>query len=54
MYLRADDQQRQPLAFGWVQTAVVLILLVPTLVLGIYFSPLVSFAQASVRMLGTP
>jgi len=54
MYLRSADQQTSPLAFGRMQMAVLLLLLIPTLLLGIYFSPLVDLAQASVAIFGTP
>jgi NADH-quinone oxidoreductase subunit N len=55
MYLRASDQPAgAPLQFGGMQIATVLVLLVPTLILGVYFSPLVELAQASVKMFGTP
>jgi NADH-quinone oxidoreductase subunit N len=55
MYLRAPDQQAAPmLSFSATQKATVLLLLVPTLLLGLYFTPLVELAQASVRIFGTP
>ena len=55
MYLRSTDQKAAPmLAFSTVQKATVLVLLVPTLLLGLYFTPLVELAQASVRIFGTP
>jgi NADH-quinone oxidoreductase subunit N len=55
MYLRASDQPAgNPLEFGTMQIAAVLVLLVPTLLLGVYFSPLVQLAQASVKIFGTP
>jgi NADH-quinone oxidoreductase subunit N len=54
MYLRGDDQPVRALTFGPLQNAVVLLLLVPTIVLGLYFTPLVQLAQASVKIFGTP
>jgi NADH-quinone oxidoreductase subunit N len=54
MYLRPDDQPKEGLVFGRLQTLLVLLLLVPTLLLGLYFTPLVNLAQASVRIFGTP
>jgi hypothetical protein len=36
------------------QTAMLLLLLIPTILLGLYFSPLVDLAQASVRIFGAP
>lgn len=55
MYLRTSEHpQTEPLAFSRVQKLTVLVMLVPTLLLGVYFSPLVQLAQASVRIFGTP
>jgi NADH-quinone oxidoreductase subunit N len=54
MYLRTDDQPAAPIAFGKIQTGIVLALVVPTLLLGLYFTPLVQLAQASVKIFGTP
>lgn len=54
IFLRAAEHEQPPLTFGKLQTALVLVLLVPTILLGVYFTPLVELAQASVRMFGTP
>lgn len=55
MYLVAPTRQVQtPLEFTMLQKAIVMVLLVPTLLFGLYFSPLVQLAQASVRIFGTP
>jgi NADH-quinone oxidoreductase subunit N len=54
MYLRSSDQHLAPLNFTMVQKATVLVMLVPTILLGLYFSPLVQLAQASVKIFGTP
>ena len=54
MYLRSSEQQVAPLDFTMMQKATVLVLLVPTLLLGLYFGPLVQLAQASVKIFGTP
>ena len=54
MYLRIPEQQAAPLGFTMMQNATVLVLLVPTLLLGLYFTPLVQLAQASVKIFGTP
>lgn len=55
MYLRTSDQPAGgELHFGSMQIATLLVLLVPTLLLGVYFSPLVQLAQASVKIFGTP
>lgn len=53
MYLRPGDTSGQ-LSFGALQHATILVMLVPTILLGLYFTPIVEFAQASVRILGTP
>jgi NADH-quinone oxidoreductase subunit N len=54
IFLRSAEQEQPPLKFGFSANVIVLLLLVPTLLLGVYFSPLVNLAQASVRILGTP
>jgi NADH-quinone oxidoreductase subunit N len=54
MYLHAPDQSATPLTFSMMQRVTVLILLVPTLLFGLYFGPLVQLAQASVKIFGTP
>jgi NADH-quinone oxidoreductase subunit N len=54
MFLRAGEPAAAPLTFGRLQTATVLVLLVPTIVLGLYFAPLAQLAQASVKIFGTP
>lgn len=54
MYLRSSEEQVAPLTFTTMQKATVLVLLVPTLLLGLYFGPLVQLAQASVKIFGTP
>ncbi len=52
MFLREPEGTREPITFSAGQVILMMILLVPTLVIGIYFSPLVEVAQASVRMFG--
>ena len=54
VFLRNTEQSLAPLAVGRWEHAVVLVLLIPTVVLGLYFTPLVNLAQASVKMFGTP
>ncbi|MCC6395630.1 MAG: NADH-quinone oxidoreductase subunit N [Bacteroidetes bacterium] len=54
MFLRSGEQESSPLALGRLEGAVVLVLLVPTLLLGLYFTPLAELAQASVKIFGTP
>jgi NADH-quinone oxidoreductase subunit N len=52
MYLRGEEAP--PIHYSKLETATALVLLVPTLLLGVYFAPLVQLAQASVRIFGTP
>jgi NADH-quinone oxidoreductase subunit N len=54
MYLRTDEKPGEPIRFGRVQMATLLVLIVPVLILGLYFTPLVELAQASVKIFGTP
>jgi NADH-quinone oxidoreductase subunit N len=50
MFLRDPEELTEPIRFAPAQIAVLLLLAIPTLVLGLYFGPLVSLAQASVTM----
>jgi NADH-quinone oxidoreductase subunit N len=52
MYLKQPDASAEPLKISAVQTGLLLILLIPTLLLGLYFSPLVEYAQASISIFG--
>jgi NADH-quinone oxidoreductase subunit N len=54
VFLRSDDHAGPAIVLSGVQTALLLVLVVPTLVLGLYFGPLVNLAQASVRIFGAP
>jgi len=54
VFLRSTEQSLLPLTVGRWEHAVVLVLLIPTVVLGLYFTPLVNLAQASVKIFGTP
>ncbi len=53
LFLR-DAEQGPAIPLGRLEGAVVLVMLVPTLLLGLYFTPLVQLAQASVKIFGTP
>jgi NADH-quinone oxidoreductase subunit N len=53
-FLRAGDKPGPALVTTRLEGALVLVLLVPTLLLGVYFTPLVDLAQASVKIFGTP
>jgi NADH-quinone oxidoreductase subunit N len=54
MFLRTGAPAAAPITFGRTQTVTVLVLLIPTLLFGIYFTPLAQLAQASVKIFGTP
>jgi len=55
MYLRSDERHANlSLEFSLAQKLVVMLLLFPTLLFGLYFTPLVQLAQASVKIFGTP
>ena len=47
-------EQTTPIRFGLLQKTVMLALVIPILLLGLYFTPLANLAQASVRIFGTP
>lgn len=52
MFLRDAEGRAEPLTFEFSNTFILLVLLVPTIALGLYFGPLVEFAQYSVAMFG--
>ena len=52
MFLRDAEGETKPLTFEPANIVLLLVLLVPTLALGLYFGPLVEFAQNSVAMFG--
>jgi len=52
MYLRDADRTALPIRFSMPQVVLLLVLLLPVIILGIYFGPLVEYAQASVGMFG--
>jgi len=52
MYLRDPAGDRSPIAFAPQYILIMLVLVIPNLVLGLYFTPLVNLAQASVAMFG--
>ncbi len=54
MFLRSEEKPGEPITFGRVQIATVVVLLVPTILFGLYFAPLSQLAQASVKIFGTP
>jgi hypothetical protein len=52
MYLRDPEGAASPITFSPQYVIIMLVLVVPNLVLGLYFGPLVNLAQASVEMFG--
>jgi NADH-quinone oxidoreductase subunit N len=52
MYLRDPETKPMPVVLTGGQTALLLVLLVPTLVLGLYFAPLVDWVHASIVLFG--
>ncbi len=54
MFLKEPAAGSAPLTFSPAELALTLLLLIPTLLLGLYFGPLVEYAQASVSMFGLP
>lgn len=52
MFLRNIDDEHIPIKFKTIEIVVALIFVVPTLVFGLYFSPLINWAQSSVTILG--
>lgn len=55
MYLRSDERHvGAALDFSYGQKVIVALLLIPVILFGLYFTPLVEFAHASVTIFGTP
>jgi NADH-quinone oxidoreductase subunit N len=54
VYLRTQDRALTPIRITKLQVVTVLVLLVPIFLFGLYFTPLVELAQASVGIFGTP
>ncbi len=52
MFLRDPEESKEPLVFSRGQVAVLFLLLIPTILFGLYFTPIVDFANASVLMFG--
>ncbi|MEX2117226.1 MAG: NADH-quinone oxidoreductase subunit N [Bacteroidota bacterium] len=52
MFLREPEKDSTPIQFSFPQIALLFVLLVPTVLLGLYFAPLVDWANASVLMFG--
>jgi len=52
MFLRDPAGDRSPIAFSMTEIVLLLALVVPTLLFGIYFGPITEFANASLVMVG--
>lgn len=52
MFLRDPEHGAEPIRFSLPQVALLMLLLIPTVLLGLYYSPLVDWANASISMLG--
>ncbi len=50
MFLTQPDPAGAPIRFGAVQIVILLMFVIPTILLGVYFGPLVQYAQASITM----
>jgi NADH-quinone oxidoreductase subunit N len=52
MFLRDPEGDAEPITFSLPQRAVLILLMVPTILFGLYFTPIVDFANASIIMFG--
>jgi NADH:ubiquinone oxidoreductase subunit 4 (subunit M) len=52
MFLRDPDVDKGEIKLSPAQVIVLLVLVLPTLLFGVYFGPIVDLAQASVAMFG--
>ncbi len=52
MFLKDPEKDTSPITFQSEHIIVTLLLVIPTIIFGLYFSPIVEIAQASVKMLG--
>jgi len=52
MFLRTAEKNTSHISLGKMEIVILLAFVIPTLVFGLYFSPIVSIAQASLAMLG--
>ncbi len=52
MFLRDPEGNAEPVLFSAPQVAIVLVLLIPTILFGLFYSPIVELANASVIMFG--
>jgi len=52
MFLRDPAEDKSPIEFSTAQIVVLIALVIPTILFGLYFAPLVDFANASIVMFG--
>ncbi|MBI5476784.1 MAG: NADH-quinone oxidoreductase subunit N [Ignavibacteriales bacterium] len=52
MFLRDPQANAQSLQISFIEVFILILLVLPTILLGLYFTPIVEFAQASVTMFG--
>jgi NADH-quinone oxidoreductase subunit N len=52
IFLRDPEGNTEPLVFPKPQLALLVVLMIPTILLGLYFTPIVNFANASLLMFG--
>jgi NADH-quinone oxidoreductase subunit N len=52
MFLQGEERSREPIRFSVPQVAMLCAFAIPIILLGVYFTPLVEYAQASVTMFG--
>ncbi|HET9129425.1 MAG TPA: proton-conducting transporter membrane subunit, partial [Terriglobia bacterium] len=52
IFLRDPEGSTEPLVFPKTQIALLILLLIPTILFGLYFTPIVDFANASLLMVG--
>jgi NADH-quinone oxidoreductase subunit N len=52
IFLRDPEGSKEPLLFSKPQITLLVLLMIPTIVFGLYFTPIVDFANASLMMFG--
>jgi NADH:ubiquinone oxidoreductase subunit 2 (subunit N) len=50
--LRPAENNSSRIGFGWGYNVLLLVLAVPTIILGVYFAPLTKFAEYSIQIFG--
>lgn len=52
MYFYKPEQDSDPITFDWSSKAILMLLVVPTLILGVYFTQVLEFARNSIELFG--